>query len=101
MVTALQGMNELIRNFISYHSLSYADWDLFFSDFQEIIMTLSSFSGDLFVNAFSLHYIDEFEWKSESEIKPKQIFNTSSNLLPKDFFTSKLNSYPVYNCQKK
>lgn len=93
IVSALQGMNEPIRNFISYHSFNYTDWDLFFPDFKEVISEVSNFHADLFINAFSLHYIDEFEWNGENEIDTKKIFNENSTLLPQEFFSCQLNNY--------
>lgn len=100
IVNALQGMNEVIRNFISYHTLNYSDWDKFFPDFKEVITAISNFHGDLFVNAFSLHYIDEFEWSEKSNIIPQKVFNENSTLLPKEFFSSHLNNYQFTTVKK-
>lgn len=94
-VTALQGVNELLRNFISYHSLDYSDWDLFLPDFKSVMIEVANFHPELFVNAFSLHYIDEFLWDSEEEILPNHIFNENSILLPKEFFSCRLNNYQL------
>ena len=100
MVTALQGVNELLRNFISYHSLDYLDWDLFLPDFKIVLIEVANFHPELFVNAFSLHYIDEFVWDSDEEIEPKNIFNENSTLLPKEFFSCQLNNYQLTTVKK-
>lgn len=100
IVRALQGMNEHSRNYISYHSFNYLTWDKFFYDFKEVITILSNFHGELYVNAFSLHYIDEFEWTGESDIDVKKIFNENSTLLPNEFFICRLNNYQFTTIKK-
>jgi len=100
IVAALQGVNELLRNFISYHTLNYTDWDLFLPDFKSVLTTVSDFHPNLFVNAFSLHYIDEFMWDDETEIETKMIFNENSTLLPKEFFSCSLNNYQFTTVKK-
>lgn len=100
IVTALQGMNEGIRNFISYHTLNYTDWDIFFPDFKKVFSVLSNFHGDLFVNAFSLHYVDEFEWVAQNDIDTKKIFNQDSTVLPEEFFKCRLNNYQFTTVKK-
>ncbi len=92
-VVALQGINDLLRNFISYHSLNYSKWTSFRTDFKTVIGIISNFHPNLFVNAFSLHYIDEFIWDSKTEIETVKIFNEESTLLPKEFFGCRLNNY--------
>jgi len=99
-VTALQGVNEVLRNFISYHSLDYSDWDLFFPDFKSILIEVANFHPELFVNAFSLHYIDEFVWDSNEEINPTKVFNDKSTLLPNEFFSCRLNNYQLTTVKK-
>lgn len=94
-VTALQGLNEPLRNFISYHSLDYLDWDLFFPDFKNVLTEVANFHSEIFVNAFSLHYIDEFVWDSDEEIEPTHVFNEKSSLLPNEFFSCQLNNYQL------
>ena len=94
-VAALQARNEVSRTFISYHSLDYSDWDIFFDEFIKLASTVANFHSQLFVNAFSLHYIDEFEWLNKGEIDAKQVFNENATLLPKDFFQSKVTNYQL------
>lgn len=100
MVVVLQGMNENLRNFLSYHSLNYSHWNKFLPDFKRVISEVAIFHQNLFVNAFSLHYIDEFEWVGGPEIDTKRIFNQESSLLPKEFFNCKLNNYQFITVKK-
>jgi hypothetical protein len=50
--------------------------------------TLPMSDETLFFNAFSLHYIDEFEWLKETEIDPKLIFRVEADALPASFFST-------------
>lgn len=87
--TVIQGLNESSRSFISYHSLNYLRWDLFYSDCKNCFEILNKLQTDIFVTAFSLHYIDEFLWiDEENNIDTALIFNQSANNIPKEFFNS-------------
>lgn len=90
----LQGINEEQRTFISYHIFDYNRWKDFVEDFKHVITNLSEGQSNLFVTAFSLHYIDEFVWDNVNEPVPfREIFNTDSSFLPKEFFDSLTNEY--------
>lgn len=95
LIEALQGVNEQLRNFISFHSLNYNDWDIFFPEFRSVLNTISDFQKNLKVKAFSLHYIDEFSWNDNSDINVDLVFNKQSELLPVEFFNCKLNNYQI------
>jgi uncharacterized protein (TIGR04255 family) len=84
----LQGLNEVNRQFISFHTFQYERWQGFFEEFQNCIETLSNFQSGIFVAAYSIHYIDEFKWESNNEIPTREIFQVESEILPKAFFDS-------------
>ena len=87
--TVIQGLNESNRSFISYHSLSYSSWDIFFSDCKNCFEILNQLQTDIFITAFSLHYIDEFLWIDEDNvIDTTVVFNKFANNIPKEFFNS-------------
>jgi uncharacterized protein (TIGR04255 family) len=94
-VKVLQGINERNRNFISYHSLNYDRWNEYYSEYLEVLKSLSELHPDFFVTAFSLHYIDQFLWKGTSNINLASIFNREANYISKEFFSSKLNNYSI------
>lgn len=91
MTTVLQGINEELRNYISFHTLKYIGWTAFFKEFIEVLSSISKNQSDLFVTGFSLHYVDEFN--SPTEIKVADVFNQNSKNLPKDFFSSNVNTF--------
>lgn len=87
----LQGINEQIRNFISFHSLKYPKWQIYLGEFLNAIKVILTHQTQLSIKAFSLHYTDEFLYKG-TELS-ENIFNKASSLLPKDFFDGILNQY--------
>lgn len=91
----LQGVNEYGRTFVSYHNLNYERWKPFYEDYKSQIVDLSSVQSDLFINAFSLHYIDELLWiDSDSEIDLELILKKDHKKIPLDLFQS---SNPIFN----
>lgn len=93
LTKAFQGVNEEIRNYFSFHSLDYKDWDVFFPEFKVIIKNIAEFQSELNVIAFSLHYIDAFVWEGVEEIDMNAIFNENSSLLPSGFFKDNIQHY--------
>lgn len=93
LATVLQARNEVGRHFMSYHTLVYDDWDEFFPVFLEIAARISAFQPGISVQAFSLHYIDEFNWSKETDIELDRIFREDSDYLPKSCFKSRLLNY--------
>lgn len=93
VANVLQARNEINRQFISYHTLAYDDWDIFFQDFLDISKNIGKVQPELCVQAFSLHYIDEFNWSKDIKIDLQKIFREESNYLSKAFFKSKLVNY--------
>lgn len=92
----LQGINEEQRTFISYHSLGYSRWKPFFEEFKKSIKALSKVQSDLFVSAYSLHYIDEFLWIDETNsIDLKLIFKDDNTTFPKVIFDCKNANYSL------
>lgn len=93
LATVLQARNEVGRHYMSYHTLIYDDWDVFFPDFLEIVKVISVFQPEVCVQAFSLHYIDEFDWAKDIEIELNRIFREDSDYLPPSFFKARLINY--------
>lgn len=90
----LQSNNDSKRNFISYHRLDYVDWPEFYANYIKCISAVSNFQKDLFVTAFSLHYIDDFLWvDKESRIDLSLIINKTSQAIPQNFYTSLSTNY--------
>jgi len=84
-----QAINEENRNAISFHCLNYTRWADFFMEFKNLMRSLASFQPGYFVNAISLHYIDQFEWLDDSiAIDPALIFKKETDYLPAEFFRS-------------
>lgn len=79
----LQGVNERGRTFISYHCFSYTRWNDFLDDYLRFIKILSTSQTEMFINAVSIHYIDQFRWVSQSPINLSKIFNNHTRYLSK------------------
>ena len=94
----LQLANEEERQYLSIHCLEYDDWHTFSQQFKTYVKLLMNFVKAR-VSAFSLHYIDELLFPSSEHIPVDQIFQESSNLLPKEIRQSQ-NSYLVFNSEK-
>lgn len=101
LATVLQARNEVGRHFMSYHTLVYDDWDIFFPDFLDIAKVISAFQPEIAVQAFSLHYIDEFNWSKDIEIELSRIFREDSDYLPSAFFKSQLVNYNLTTLNKE
>ncbi|WP_028296293.1 TIGR04255 family protein [Olivibacter sitiensis] len=84
----LQGINEAGRTFVSYHELGYERWALFYSDYKDQVRALGNIQADIFINAFSLHYIDEFLWIDKEGGIDLSLFFKKNQKLPLDFFDS-------------
>lgn len=101
IVRALQGINESLRSFISYHNLDYSRWNMFYEEFKKYMNVIHVFHPNLFISAISLHYIDEFIWESKDPIVNSEIFNSQSSILPKDFFVTQLKNFQFVTVQKE
>jgi uncharacterized protein (TIGR04255 family) len=75
------------RYFISYHSLDYSRWKHFKERFFEVFSSVSPIEPNATITALSLHYIDEFDWKSNDRIPLEHIF-LKNGILINDFFGS-------------
>lgn len=96
----VQVVNELNRNYISFHCLNYNSWQDFKSDFIKILKVLGLWVDESnYVVAFSLHYIDQMS-VNDDKIPLDLIFNNESSLLPSGIFKSK-NSFLVFNSEKE
>lgn len=89
------------QSFLTISNLNYNSWSLFKKESIGIFKKLSEFVPYLKIEAFNLHFIDQFLWLSDEEQVPiKLIFSEKSDLLSKDFFESN-NSFFVLNTEKK
>jgi uncharacterized protein (TIGR04255 family) len=84
----LRGVNDFHRQYLSFHSLQYTRWMPYCEQLKKTMAALSMSDETLFFNAFSLHYIDEFEWLEETDIDPKLIFRADADALPTSFFST-------------
>lgn len=92
LVNLLQGINEKGRYYLSFHTLTYSSWKMFFKQYQTYIEVLSKKHNEIFINAFALQYVDEFLWNDEIKSDTlKLIFNEQSDYLHKDFFNNTKN----------
>lgn len=72
---------------LRFETRSYDNWsdfkDSFINDFQVV-----SNAQNMFIEAFSLTYIDEFRWLSDNKIPTEKIFNSESELISNRFLDS-------------
>lgn len=90
----LQARNENNRNYISFHSQNYKRWSDFYKDYIKSIQAISTNHPDLFVNAISLHYVDQFNWIANDKVNLGMIFN-EGKWLPEIFFESEISTYQI------
>lgn len=90
---------ENIRNQYSlrFETRSYTDWNDFKNRFI-LDFNIISRAQQLFIEAFSLTYVDEFEWTDKSQIDTKSIFRKESELISSRFLNS-LNSNIIFQNQ--
>jgi uncharacterized protein (TIGR04255 family) len=74
------------RTFLSFHTLDYPGWQSFYDRLLSILEVFDKKFTDKKITAFSLHYIDEFEWDSAENVPLKKIFNKKNDYLPAAFF---------------
>lgn len=99
--TVLQGINEMDRTFISYHSLAYTRWAEFLESYMSVLNILCNNQEDLFIRGISVHYIDEFTWISDDELDLNKIFNDEAKYMSKAFLESSNTSNFIYTTEKK
>jgi uncharacterized protein (TIGR04255 family) len=75
------------QSIFSLENRIYEDWDIFLPLFKKDVDSLSSIL-EIFIEALSLSYIDEFTWESSKKIDVESIFNGNSELLNKKFLNS-------------
>lgn len=94
----IQGINEENRFFFSFHDLKYNCWNIFFKKATNDITFVSKIQEGHFAVAYSLQYIDEFEFTDGNLYNARDIFN--DNYLPDDVFNSSILDYSL-NLDKK
>ena len=95
----IQGINEDNRSFFSFHSLQYSDWKDFSSSVKNHASSLTNIQKGLYVMAYSLHYIDEFNWSDKNDFDAGLIFK-DSEYIPKDIRNASILDYNM-NLDKK
>lgn len=95
-IEILQAINEEDndRYFISYHSLAYTRWNAFKVRYFDVIAAVESIEPNALVVAASLHYMDEFDWKSSDPVPLKSIFLTGGVLIDA-FFESQTSDFSM------
>ncbi len=73
---------------LTFHSLVYEDWDLFYEEVFNYIKIINEFEPGIFVSGYALNYVDQFNWHGE-ELPVSEIFNHTSRYLPNLLFDSK------------
>jgi uncharacterized protein (TIGR04255 family) len=96
----LQGINEEGRTVVSYHALNYVNWSSFYDDCVECLAIIAKKQSDLFINAFSLLYVDEFSWTDTHPFDISLVFNKDSSFLPRQFFSSSKTDYNLVSEKK-
>lgn len=92
----LQGINEQQRSFLSYHSFIYDSWSRFYEDSVKCFQGITELQSDIFINAFSLHYIDEFLWIDPANpIDVGTLFRRDTRYIPSEFFQSSQTTYAL------
>lgn len=92
----LQSSNDPGRNYISYHRLDYVNWNEFVDNYVKSISILSKHQSDLFVSAYSLHYIDQFLWiDKDNPIDLNLLLTRESEYLPNKLFGSITTNYSL------
>lgn len=97
----LRGINEENRFFISFHSLDYKGWTSFRDNFMDYLQKLNTFRPGNFVKAYSLSYLDQFDWIQKETYEASKMFREDSKYLPKVFFETKDTSYNYGNLKKE
>lgn len=87
LIRVFQGINEKHRNYFTFHELNYVRWKQFSELFESCISAISQLSKYK-VKAYSLHFIDEFDWNSTEQIPYDRVFKIDNPIVPKIFFDS-------------
>ncbi|MEX0968510.1 MAG: TIGR04255 family protein [Bacteroidia bacterium] len=84
----LQGLNNPDHTILSFHTLMYKSWTDFLAAYKNKVSKAFDIINGNPIYAVSLHYIDEFMWKSKGAIPQQAIFKKSNKVLPDDFYNS-------------
>jgi uncharacterized protein (TIGR04255 family) len=84
----LQNGEDNNPSIIAFETRSYTTWENFYQKFKNDFSILSN-EYNFFINAISLTYIDDFNWKSEELIPVNEIFNIDSEFLNQKFLDSR------------
>lgn len=89
----IQGINEENRFFFSFHSLKYTCWNDFFNKAKSDIENVGNVQNGHYAIAYSLQYIDEFEYTDSNFYDANDIFKKT--YLPDDAFKSSILDYSL------
>lgn len=79
--------NENNKSSINFETRNYTSWEIFFKRFYTDLQNVFD-QQDLYFEAISLTYEDEFIWKSESKIPVYDIFEKNFELINSKFLNS-------------
>ncbi len=74
---------------LSIHCLFYKDWDDYLKTTTYVLNVIVNSGRELFINAYSLGYVDQFDWIDDSFPNLEEIFSKDSDLLPLAILQSK------------
>lgn len=69
------------QKLLSFHSLEYTRWQPFFATYMDCLHAIIGQSAKFQVEAFNLHYTDEFIWTHDSEPDLGRILNKDSDFI--------------------
>lgn len=65
---------------LSIHCLKYKNWEDFFETVKKILFSISKFRSNIYVNFFSLSYVDKFNWLDQQLPVMSEIFKANQFL---------------------
>ncbi len=71
---------------LSFHSLNYPGWQDFYDKVFKFISGIVQIDNSIYAQAYSLNYIDQFDWIGDSFPPNEQIFNSNSKYIPQLIF---------------
>ncbi len=97
----IQAIPQPQQTILSYNTVNYSKWKDFVQNVLSSIMTISELIPDTKVIAVGVMFVDEFFFDNENEYNPKDLFNFSSENLPKSILESDLYDYNISSHQNK
>ncbi|MCF0195266.1 MAG: TIGR04255 family protein [Bacteroidaceae bacterium] len=79
----MQGLSQPRQALFTFNTVDYPGWTKFKEESLATAKAVASFQTIYKVHAFSLMYIDEFDFENGNEYNPKDLFNLDSRNLPR------------------